>query len=78
METKQIIDTVSTQLQDTVSAKSHSVAVWIGTQAAAWSITFSEINGLLTSLSLIAATTYSIYLIYLKFKETKKKESQAE
>ncbi len=77
MDTKQIIDTVSNQVQDTVATKSHSVAMWIGAQATAWTLTIAQVNGLLTSLSLLAATTFSIYMIYLKYKEAKKK-SQAE
>lgn len=62
------------QFHDTLTSKTPSLAAWIGTQATAWAITFADINALLTSLSLMAATALSIYMIYLKYKEVKSKK----
>lgn len=46
------------------------IAQVVGANAAAWSLTFTHINELLTSISLVLATAYTIY----KFiKEWKKK-----
>ena len=47
------------------------IAQVVGANAAAWTITFSSINELLTAISLCAATSYTIYKFIKEWKAKK-------
>lgn len=78
METKELMDSVASQATDTLSTKTHSIAAWLTVQAASWTITLTEINQMLSALSLTVATAYTLYLFFLKIKGEQQKKSPAD
>lgn len=78
---QQLIDSIannSNGVQHNASQiQTQTIFTWIGAQLGAAAITIAQLNELLTSVSLVAATTYSLYLIYIKFKEQREKKKKS-
>ena len=60
---------MSYPIQDTIKHTIATVAQVVGANAAAWSMAFTNINGLLTSISLVLASTFTLYKFIKEFKK---------